>query len=207
MSEASVFDEQKQWWSTVFAVSAMVMSPAGNTMPGTGGNISVYYMIHKNEWVYDKTIEYKRQEATPSPKVAEVVDPPQIIEKAKKVLGLSVTDLAGIVGVRRPTIYSWMKGQSDPQSKDYWEALRRITEVSSQVEKSPLSRPTRLVRRPLSTGVSLLELLRNNEEVKEEYLTELSELDALEQERRGRKKGGEARPVGEVVSEYGRPTG
>jgi transcriptional regulator with XRE-family HTH domain len=38
----------------------------------------------------------------------------EIVNTIRSAFGLSITDLAGALGVERPTVYSWLKDQSTP---------------------------------------------------------------------------------------------
>jgi hypothetical protein len=56
-------------------------------------------------------------------------------------LGLGKSDISRILGVSRPTLYSWISGDSEPQERDHPELLRRLGEMVADC--------CRTTRRPL----------------------------------------------------------
>lgn len=191
---------------SALAVSAMAFSPAGYAMPGTGGSTDAHYLINKGTWVHDEAIEYcAPAEATGSARDA-VPDPPRILARLRDSLGLSVTDLAKAFEVSRPTIYAWMKGETEPRP-ELWPRLEEMAQLASRAEYYSLPRASRLVRRPLLDGSSLLERPQAGQEIQEGHLQRLADVARNEESQRARTKGGAAQPVDEVVRQHGRPTG
>jgi hypothetical protein len=76
-------------------------------------------------------------------------------------LGLGKSDIARILGISRPTLYSWIKGTSEPRESDHPERLRMLGELTSEIcgeTKRPLYH--RFVEEPLSNQTtSILNLL------------------------------------------------
>lgn len=194
------------WRSVAFAVSAMTFSSAGYAMPGTGGDADAYYLIHKGNWVHDEAIEYRAQQEDANAIANEAPDPPRVLAGLRESLGLSITDIARVFDVSRPTIYAWMKGETDPRP-ELWPRLREMEQVASRAQRYSLSRPARLVRRPVLEGTSLLDRLLTGREVEEGHLQALADLARTEESQRAKSKGGAARPARDVASEYGRPAG
>jgi len=50
-------------------------------------------------------------------------------------LGLGKSDIARILGISRPTLYSWIKGDSEPRENDHPERLRILGELTSEICK------------------------------------------------------------------------
>jgi len=194
------------WRTAALAVSAMTFSSAGYAMPGTGGDADAYYLLNKGAWVHDEAIECRALQEDAGSTPSEAPDPPRILAGLRESLGLSITDLARVFEVTRPTIYAWMKGQSEPRP-ELWPRLREMERLASQAEAYSLPRPARLVRRPLADGASLLDRLLTGREVEEAHLQALADLARTEELQRAKPKGGAARPARDVASEYGRPAG
>ena len=190
-----------------FAVSTMAFSSPGYAMPGTGGEADAYYLINKGNWVHDEAIECRTLQGYTDATPNEALDPPGVLAGLRESLGLSITDLARVFEVSRPTIYAWMKGETEPRP-DLWPRLREMEQLASRAQRYSLSRAARLVRRPVLDGTSLLERLQAGREIGEEHLQALADLARDEESQRARPKGGAAaRPAEDAASEYGRPTG
>lgn len=76
-------------------------------------------------------------------------------------LGLGKSDVARILGISRPTLYSWIKGNSEPRESDHPERLRKLGELTAEIckdSKRPLYH--RFVEEPLpNQSSSILNLL------------------------------------------------
>jgi len=194
------------WRTAALAVSITAFSSSGYAMPGTGGDADAHYLIHKGNWVHDEAIECRAQRGEADAIANEAPDAPRVLAALRESLGLSITDLARVLDVSRPTIYAWMKGETEPRS-ELWPRLREMEQLASQAEAYSLPRPARLVRRPLADGASLLDRLLTGREVEEAHLQALADLARTEELQRAKPKGGAARPARDVASEYGRPAG
>ena len=65
-------------------------------------------------------------------------------------LGLGKSDIARILGISRPTLYSWIKGDSEPRENDHPERLRTLGELTSEIcKKSKRPLYHRFVEEPL----------------------------------------------------------
>ena len=104
-------------------------------------------------------------------------------------LGVSVTDLAELLDVARPTVYSWMQG-TEPREEhlEHLERLRRLERQVRDVEVYNLSGLSRLLMRPLVTGNTLLDLL-NAEQPIGAAMEELCAVARVEVEQRSARKG------------------
>jgi hypothetical protein len=65
-------------------------------------------------------------------------------------LGLGKSDIARILSISRPTLYSWIKGTSEPRESDHPERLRTLGELAREICKES-RRPLyhRFVEEPL----------------------------------------------------------
>jgi transcriptional regulator with XRE-family HTH domain len=70
-------------------------------------------------------------------------------------LGLGKSDVARILGISRPTLYSWIKGTSEPRENDHPERLRLLGELTRdicQVTTRPLYH--RYIEAPLPNQIN-----------------------------------------------------
>jgi len=107
----------------------------------------------------------------------------------RKAMGLSITDLAELIGVARSTISSWINGAES--CTEHREHLARLALVSQEVEAAAVVDASRLLKRKLSGGCSLFELIKANQSVSH-VLSELSALADFEAHQRSQYKGGKA---------------
>lgn len=61
-----------------------------------------------------------------APKPAPTLTTQEKLESIRSVLDLSTTALAELIGVSRPTIYQWIKGQGEPQSQEHRARIDRL---------------------------------------------------------------------------------
>jgi len=92
---------------------------------------------------------------------ARLLEPREQAVEVLAALGLNKSQLAEILHVTRPTLYSWLEG-SEP-SGPRAERLQQLAKLIAQASvsgRSPLN--ARFVRQELSTGTSLLDRLRSD---------------------------------------------
>ncbi len=112
-----------------------------------------------------------------------VTDVAAAVDDIRSALSLSITELSAILDVKRPTIYSWLRGDSQPHSTN----LERIA-ILHQVSKRWNELSGRQLRRHLrhafdANGTTLFSLLRkddlNMDEI-ENHLIALASLPSAE---------------------------
>lgn len=190
-------------WSYMLAASLLAVPGAGLAASGTGGSLTSHMLLHKGAWVYDATLAVSATEAAA---VGVAATPAAQLDLVREELGLSITDLANLLGVTRPTIYAWIQGRQEPKP----EMLARIRElhaVAQAAEALALPRMNRLVRRPLASGPSLLVRLQSGGADAEAALKELAEMASREESQRQQSRVSFAQ-VGsahETASRVGRP--
>jgi transcriptional regulator with XRE-family HTH domain len=190
-------------WSYMLAASLLAVPGAGLAASGTGGSLTSHTLLHKGAWVYDATLAVSSSESA-TQGVAET--PSAQLNLVREALGLSITDLASLLGVTRPTIYAWIQGKQEPKP----EMLARIQElyvVAQAAEALALPRMNRLVRRPLASGPSLLVRLQRGDADAEAALMELAEMASREESQRQQSRASFAEPgsAHETASRVGRP--
>lgn len=115
---------------------------------------------------------------------------PELLEGVKERLGVGVKHLGKALGVERPTIYAWLKGEQQPQPKR-WARIRALVELADYWEgmcSQPLSRKIFV---PVASGKSAMDLLSadqlNVPEIKE--LLQRLATDEMEHSARLKSKG------------------
>ena len=190
-------------WSYMLAASLLTVPGAGLAASGTGGSLTSHTLLHKGAWVYDATLAVSATEAT-AVGVAET--PSAQLDLVREALGLSITDLANLLGVTRPTIYAWIQGKQEPKP-EMLARIRELRAVAQAAEALALPRMNRLVRRPLASGPSLLVRLQRGDADAEAALTELAEMARREEGQRQQSRTSFAEPESaqETASRMGRP--
>lgn len=84
--------------------------------------------------------------------------PTEVLSLLQHYLSLNLTDLAAVLHVSRPTIYSWMRDESAPQAYNVERIrqLARLTKFWSGLSRKPLGSH---LRTPVLNGLSLFDLL------------------------------------------------
>ena len=190
-------------WPYMLAASLIAVPGAGLAGSGTGGALTSHTLLHKGAWVYDATLAVSAPEGAA---LGPAETPSDQLDLVRKALGLSITDLANLLGVTRPTIYAWIQGKQEPKP----EMLDRIQELrvaAQAAEALALPRMNRLVRRPLASGPSLLLRLQRGDADAEAALTELAEMASREEGQRQQSRTSFAEPESaqETASRMGRP--
>lgn len=82
----------------------------------------------------------------------------KIIENFRNIFGVTISDLAIILGVTRPTIYSYLRGHQQPNADLAlgMEKLREYVQSATQIKINNLNYYT---KRPLFLGKSLFDLM------------------------------------------------
>jgi transcriptional regulator with XRE-family HTH domain len=99
-------------------------------------------------------LQFGRQEARKVPLSAG-----EIVAAVRSALSVTITELASIVGVERPTIYAWLADRAEPYARNR-RRLRELFAVArtwAEMSELPAGDP---IRREDASGVSVVELLR-----------------------------------------------
>jgi len=145
-------------------VASPVVVLAGHQWSDSGGNVSV--------------------------KIERPLSAIEQLAYVRKVLNISVTDLAELLKVTRPTVYAWTQG-GEPRD-EHLESLHRIAQRADEVEKYGLAGVGKLLKRPLKNGSTLLQMIERHEPI-DTALRELAAVSRLEQRQRAMPKGGKVR--------------
>lgn len=124
---------------------------------GTGGIMTA----HSAAEVLNR-FHYPRIHVEPSKaKQVDMRSPAEHVANIRDVFSISMSDLASVLRVTRPTVYAWLAGQ-EPKG----EAVIRIQQLSQFADKfneANIIRLDKLVHRPILNGRSLLDILKTDE--------------------------------------------
>jgi len=100
-----------------------------------------------------------------------------ILNKIRTVFGLTMTELAGVFGVARPTVYAWLAGTTPKSSLQ--EKAWKLHHLAEKVESLDIARMSLMKKKPLSSGQTLLQTLATGTRL-DEILAELQSSDPEE---------------------------
>lgn len=163
---------------------------------GTGGVMTAHSAAALDRWVY-----YPRIHVEPSSaKQVDTRSPADHVANIRDVLGINMSDLASLLGVTRPTAYSWLQGQEPkPEAVMHIQSLSRMAD---EIKKANITRLDKLVHRPILEGRSLLDILKTDEDPVAVLATLKTLADKEERTRREQKGSGKnLRSLDDVLSE------
>ncbi len=131
-------------------------------MAGTGGMMTPHSTSEMNRWLHTPKIHVEHSDANnveySSAKNVDTRSPADLVANIRDGFAISMSDLAAVLGVSRPTAYAWLEGQ-EPKP----EAMMRIQGLSraaDEFSRANITRLDKLVHRPILEGRSLLDLLK-----------------------------------------------
>lgn len=152
---------------------------------GTGGvytpaNVQLAWANQQNQIVQIRGYRAKRK---------RIQNVSQHLIQIREMFGLKMTELAQILGVSRPTAYSWINGV-DPREPETRTLINSLSRYVEDLRSSGVTNVVRLARQPLSTGESLIDLLKAGKDVGGEIASvKLTAAQALTQVRTKRDFG------------------
>lgn len=107
---------------------------------------------------------------TPTIVSKQVIPMSERIESVRKVLGISISDLSEILGVTRPTVYSFLSGKEPVEDADTkFQKMETLRLLCSKIEAVDLPIPcNRILRRRNQEARSLKELLQDSDITEDE---------------------------------------
>jgi transcriptional regulator with XRE-family HTH domain len=163
---------------------------------GTGGMMTAHSTEVLNRWIYTPKIHVEY----PIFKNVDTRSPADLVANIRDGFAISMSDLAAVLGVSRPTAYAWLEGQEPKQ-----EAMMRIQGLSRAADEfshANITRLDKLVHRPILDGRSLLDLLKADEDplLALSKLREIGEKESLTR-RESKGSGKHLRSLNDVSSE------
>jgi DNA-binding transcriptional regulator YiaG len=133
--------------------------------PGTGGMMTPQSTREMDRWLYMPQIHVEHSDPhnannveSSAAKNVDTRSPADLVATIRDGFAISMSDLAAVLGVSRPTAYAWLEGQ-EPKP----EAMMRIQGLSraaDEFSRANITRLDKLVHRPILDGRSLLDLLK-----------------------------------------------
>jgi transcriptional regulator with XRE-family HTH domain len=123
------------------------------------------------------------------------------VSNIRDVFGISMSDLAAVLGVTRPTAYAWLEGQE--LKPEVAKRIQRLSRAADQFNQAKIPRLDKLIYRPVLNGRSLLDILKADEDPSDAValLSEIAEKEA--QSRREPKGSGKhLRSLVDVLSDF-----
>jgi DNA-binding transcriptional regulator YiaG len=99
------------------------------------------------------------------PFVAKKIDarsPAELVANIREIFAINMSDLAAILGVTRPTVYAWLEGQ-EPKPEAVIH-IQRLSRAADEVKQANIPRIEKLMHRPILDGLSLVDLLKADED-------------------------------------------
>jgi len=141
-------------------------------------------------------------------KAVDAVDtqpPGENIARIRSVLGYTVTDVAGLLGVSRQAIYDWQAGKAiGPQNA---ARLSEVTRAADAIAREGVALTLRAMRRPIRDGKNFFELVRGGDSAEDSArrLIELVRGETREREALQTRLARRARPGREAFEDIGSP--
>jgi transcriptional regulator with XRE-family HTH domain len=92
-----------------------------------------------------------------------------ILEQVKKKFSFSITDLARLINLSRPTIYSYLKDKNTVPNNEIQNKIELLYKYALQVQEiipDCITDMRHFIKRPLFGGQSLFELIQKGDEIK-----------------------------------------
>lgn len=138
---------------------------------GTGGMHSVEGQANPfaQKWGFHRLLNIQGIASPQEKQATQVKTISEQLLNIRESFALSVAGLASIFQVTRPTIYSWLDNQN--LKPDAYQKIEKLNKLAESFSALSLDRPDLLVNRPLFEGKSLVDLLRNGENLSEAFDT------------------------------------
>jgi transcriptional regulator with XRE-family HTH domain len=157
---------------------------------GTGGIITPDSMSVLNNCIYTSQLHVEHPSAkcleNIVTKEVELRPPADLVANIRDVFGLSMSDLAALLGVTRPTAYAWLEGQEPKPEAVIW--IQRLSKTADETKRMNISRLDKLVHRPLVEGRSLFDVLKADEDPTQ-IIASVREIAEKEAQTRSKPKG------------------
>lgn len=86
----------------------------------------------------------------------------------RDVFGMTMTELSTVLGVSRPTAYSWISGVITPKEPNTNSLISKLSAHVDSLSRAGVQKVSILARRSLSNGQTLIDLLKTGKDVSRE---------------------------------------
>lgn len=140
-------------WSSVIVCGLMV---------GTGGLSDANYVVKRQARGYPFAL-FGKLDSLPIESVSTARSAADDLSRIRDVLNPTVSELANAFAVSRQTIYNWQAGEQ-PLAENVTR-LKDLASVADMFASEGVSASSQLLRRKISAGKSLLDIVREGEGV------------------------------------------
>jgi len=129
---------------------------------GTGGIVSGASLEKKAQYLTSNQIVISEQPLKTRSHAEEVKTTPEMVAALQQCLSFNITDIAKILGVQRPAIYSWLGNESvepHPRNKAKLKEVSKIAFSWNKLSNEPVGKYN---KEPLIQEKSLLEALASD---------------------------------------------
>ncbi|WP_153002048.1 XRE family transcriptional regulator [Pantoea dispersa] len=171
------------------SVSKPLISGIFVTMLLGSGTGAAYDMHNIDEWfsyVKDKapaigelpvSASFDAQiEATP-----DLRSPEEHLANVRNIIALPMSELAKELNVTRQALYKWLSSESQPDSLEKIEHIKRLSAVADLLRENQLSNGKSLVKMKVFSGASLLDVLKTSPDWEEKAQTLVNEAVAMKE--------------------------
>jgi transcriptional regulator with XRE-family HTH domain len=180
-----------------------VLAPLLIMTAGTGGFMTAHTAVGLRRWT-----NYQLGSAIVveplAPKKIDVRSPAEHVANIRDGFAISMSDLAAILGITRPTAYAWLKG--DEPKPEAIPRIQRLSSIADRVKGMNIERMDKLIHRKILNGESLFDLLKTDRDpsIPIQSLKEISEKEARTRQE-SKSSGKHRRSLDEISSESGVP--
>lgn len=169
---------------------------------GTGGMMTYHSTEILNRWIDTPRIHVERSFA--SDRNIDTRSPAEHVANIRDVFAATMSDLAAVLGVSRPTAYAWLKG--DEPKPEAITRIQRLSHIADRVKGMNIERMDKLIHRKILNGESLFDLLKTDRDpsILLHSLKEISEKEARTRQE-SKSSGKHRRSLDEISSESGVP--
>lgn len=113
---------------TTFGLATVFLLPASQGYSDS----AIYDAQPEQVIIVDQAPRFVHEDASDDAVVIPFSEHASLVSSA---LGLGKSDIARILGISRPTLYSWIKGSSEPRESDHPERLRKLGDLTAEICK------------------------------------------------------------------------
>lgn len=180
-----------------------LLAPLLTSTAGTGGLMTVRSFVDCNR-LYYSSLNKPTYNARSTNENIDTRSPAVHVANIRDIFAVSMSDLAAILGITRPTAYAWLKG--DEPKPEAVPKIQRLSNIADRVKAMNIDRMDKLIHRPILNGESLFDLLKTDKDPSN-LLQSLKEISEREAKTRleSKSSGKHLRSLDEVSSESGVP--
>jgi DNA-binding transcriptional regulator YiaG len=140
------------------------IAPLMVMVAGTGGLITINSAVKMSEYCCVSSVRIHIEDSRSANKKIDTRSTAEHISNIRDVLAISMSDLAAVFAVTRPTVYAWLEGRQEPTKPDTVKRIQQLSRAADVFGQANIERLDKLLQRPILDGRSLLDMLKANED-------------------------------------------